>query len=392
MKAQRVITRKRPKRRSQMRATRCLRELRCRSRSTAARVGIHPACSIRFAWSIVAAPSGSLVVLDVSDPAPTFLPDVPGSYRIQLIVTNEAGVSSPPSFTAVLASDGNSPPNARTGRNLYTRPGMQVELDGSGSFDAERDPLAFEWSLMSVPKASARVNADVESRHSVTARFTPDVQGTYILRLSASDFEVSSEEYLTVHVSGSDLPPFADPGDTQYVSGGAQVALNGAASFDPAGAAIDYAWTLVARPAASALTSVAIAQANNAVATFTPDADGAYVFRLTTTNGNRSDGDNVLVRYAKALVRDGPESSSEARYVGLGSTAPGAGIKRFRPRACAASHAGSFSLDGVLARSRARWAAPAWQRPRRPPRWHGWSLHGRRRGSAPARPVPCSCG
>src|SRR5688572_22781024 len=47
---------------------------------------------ITFRWTVADAPPGSAATLDASDPAPTFIADMPGSYVLQLVVVNEDGL------------------------------------------------------------------------------------------------------------------------------------------------------------------------------------------------------------------------------------------------------------------------------------------------------------
>src|SRR5262249_34470141 len=86
-----------------------------------------------------------------------------------------------------------------------------------------------------------------------------------------------------------------------FIEHRAPLHLDGHASIDPdAGPqALRYEWRLIARPLTSALSSSAIRNANESTASITPDVDGAYLCRLTVSDGDKSDARNVLLRYAK---------------------------------------------------------------------------------------------
>ena len=72
---------------------------------------------------------------------------------------------------------------ANAGPDLATVEKQSVLVDGSGTRDAENDPITYAWQLVSSPAGSA---AQVTAT-TATFEFTPDLPGTYELRLTASD-------------------------------------------------------------------------------------------------------------------------------------------------------------------------------------------------------------
>jgi hypothetical protein len=266
---------------------------------------------ITFRWTIADAPSGSMATLDVADPAPVFVPDIAGTYLLQLVVSNQDGTASAPSTMALVAVATSPFPNARAGKNRRAVVGSRVDLDAGMSFDPMDRPLTYRWALVSAPKASRVDDASIMLRDSARPWFTPDAAGTYVLRLEASNGDRVAEDRVVVTAATGNLAPIADPGWFQYIERRGPVALDGTASVDPdAGPApLAFAWSLVARPPDSALTDHAIVNANTANAGVTPDVDGAYVFRLTVTDGVASDADNVLVRQSTVGARDAREAA-----------------------------------------------------------------------------------
>ena len=83
-------------------------------------------------------------------------------------------------------------------------------------------------------------------------------------------------EFGTRRVGSS--PPIANAGPSQYGLPAGTVTLNGSGSYDPLGEALTYAWSQLSGPA------VTIANANQAIATFTGVAGQTYQFMLKVTN------------------------------------------------------------------------------------------------------------
>jgi hypothetical protein len=65
-----------------------------------------------------------------------------------------------------------------------------VAVDGSGSFDADQDPLDYQWSFVSVPKKSKTKFSDPSSAGPL---FVPDMPGTYVVQLIVNDYKAKSE-------------------------------------------------------------------------------------------------------------------------------------------------------------------------------------------------------
>ena len=107
---------------------------------------------ITFRWTLAQSPTGSVATLDASDPAPVFVPDLPGTYRFQLVVTNEDGERSRSASMTLDAFARSAAPNARAGNDRHVAIGAPVDLDAGMSSDPLLTPLTFRWSLVSAPR------------------------------------------------------------------------------------------------------------------------------------------------------------------------------------------------------------------------------------------------
>jgi hypothetical protein len=112
--------------------------------------------------------------------SPNFLPDLAGSYVIQLVVTDPGGLSSVPSQVTV---GENAPPTANAGLDQLVIVGNVVELNGIG-YDADGDALTYTWELTGAPTVSA---SQLSNPSLAETTFVPDREGIYMVQLTVSD-------------------------------------------------------------------------------------------------------------------------------------------------------------------------------------------------------------
>lgn len=99
--------------------------------------------------------------------------------------------------------------------------------------------------------------------------------------------------------------PVADAGGDRCVVFGETVRLDGRGSFDPDGDDLDYLWTLLDRPAGSALTSSGLTSRTVVRPEFVPDRLGTYEFELAVDDdrgGQDTDDVDIRVRMDVSLV------------------------------------------------------------------------------------------
>lgn len=136
---------------------------------------------LAYKWTIVTKPVGSSAQLSSTvSPLPSMICDKPGSYLVKLVV-NDSIVDSDPDFVTIVCN-GKPIPNAGNDRTVLV--GTSTTLDGSQSFDPENDSLSYQWTVVTKPVGSS---VTITNSTNSIGSFTPDLPGTYIIRLAVSD-------------------------------------------------------------------------------------------------------------------------------------------------------------------------------------------------------------
>lgn len=228
--------------------------------------------ALTYSWQFDLKPAGSSAAFsDASLVHPTFRADRPGLYRVSLVVS-DGWLTGGPDLVDITA--GNDPPIANAGPDQSVEIATLVALDGSGSSDANGDPLTYHWG-MDVPWNSSAVLSDVSA---VNPTFTPDKAGTYTLYLAVHDGTEYSLYSDIVRVTAS-VTAVADAGPDQYKTTGPAtvITLDGHGSHDSAGRPMTYAWSFTRMPEGSA---AALSDSSSVSPTFTGDLEGKYELSL----------------------------------------------------------------------------------------------------------------
>src|SRR5579883_1483659 len=231
---------------------------------------------LTYSWSFVSLPAKSTTALSAANtPAPTFIADVPGTYIIQLIVS-EGQLQSQPSTVTITTA--NTPPVANAGPNQTVTQGALVQLNGAGSTDVDGNPLTYRWTFNSVPAGSTAV---LSNPTAVNPTFTADKPGTYVAQLIVNDGIIDSQPSTVTITTNAVQAPTANAGPNQTVDHGTTVHLSGSGT-DPQGFTLTYSWAMISRPAGSTAT---LSANNISNPTFFADLPGSYVIQLTVNNG-----------------------------------------------------------------------------------------------------------
>jgi hypothetical protein len=112
-----------------------------------------------------------------------------------------------------------------------------------------------------------------------------------IARVSNSSYDELRPDVLKL--GSPNATPTADAGPNQEVEQGDLVVLDGTGSSDPDFDPLDYSWTFVTKPQASAAV---LSDPSSAIPTFIADQEGTYTLQLEVADGSgASDTDQVVV-------------------------------------------------------------------------------------------------
>jgi cysteine-rich repeat protein len=147
--------------------------------------------------------------------------------------TTSSSTTSTSTSTSTSTLPPNNPPIALVPSSYLAAVGQEVVLDGSASFDLERAPLGYSWTLAETPAASQAVLAGPTS---ATPRLTADVAGLYRIGLVVNDgFADSASATTTVAASaaGSGVQlAITEPADGAALTG-AEVLVRGTVQGSP---------------------------------------------------------------------------------------------------------------------------------------------------------------
>ena len=141
-----------------------------------------------YAWTLMLPAGSSAALDDNTSPTPSFTPDVQGEYVAELVVTDVFFASSDPDQVTLSFENVKPVADAGTGQNVDI--GDLVTLDGTGSSDANNDPISFHWVFISKPVGSVAV---LDNPIAAVTDFVADQSGSYVVSLVVNDGFVDSD-------------------------------------------------------------------------------------------------------------------------------------------------------------------------------------------------------
>jgi hypothetical protein len=252
-----------------------------------------PSYSFETQWTKLSGPGDVTFQLPDREITTAYFTE-PGTYELRLTVDDTELTGHDDMI--VIVDPENTAPVANAGLDLSTSlpsagGAAVVALSGEVSDDGfpSTGTLTSTWSAVAgAPGVSfGDASAPATSASFVTA-------GTYVLRLVASDGELSTAADVTVLVHPVNQVPLVDAGADQSITLPPQetAVLDATVSDDgqPAGAAVTLSWTLLSGPG-----NVTFANAAAPLSSVSFEAPGTYTFRLTADDTALQASDDVVV-------------------------------------------------------------------------------------------------
>ena len=277
---------------------------------------------LTYAWTLKSAPAASKAAIAAADALKAtfaFTPDLEGDYKLELTVSDSKGLkSAPPAAVVITASnDVNFPPTATVKAPGEVEIKSTLKLDGSGTSDPDGDKLTFAWSIVAAPHGST---AALTGATAPVATLVPDLIGNYVFALVVTDDHGKASDPVNVTVKAVDIdgaPTAVAVARPDKIETGRVVTLDATGSKDPENDPLSYTWTIVSKPAQSAVT---LSDARAPKPSFTADLEGTYVLGLVASDGKKSsDEARVTVtatKFVPAPTAKVVASSTEIRLGG----------------------------------------------------------------------------
>lgn len=262
--------------------------------------------TLSYAWTLTTKPDGSAAVLsDATGSKPSFTPDKPGDYVVDLVV-KDARIGSPVARITIPATNPD-PVAVVTPASQSVLQGSAVTLDGAASLPptgAAAADLRYEWKLTAQPDglpATVLLNAT-----SAKAGFTASKLGVYKAALVVRHGErVSVAATAEIAVNNGNSRPVAKLVVPKTAVRGSAIVLDGSGSTDADGDTLHYRWAFAPFVANSTNTPVpagskaSITNATSAKAELVPDAVGKYYIDFTVYDNSVSATERVIIDVTK---------------------------------------------------------------------------------------------
>ncbi len=188
---------------------------------------------------------------------------------------------------SVVVAAGNKTPESKAGDDQSVIEGEKVNLNGSGSSDADGDAINFLWSA----PAGITLSSATTSNPTFTApEVKTDTDFSFFLIVNDGTLNSTADE-VVIKVKQVNKAPVANAGTDQEVTNDEVVTLDGTASSDPDDDSVTYSWTshpgITLSSTTSAKPTLTVPNGNVLI---------SYTFLLVVNDGNlNSTADTVLV-------------------------------------------------------------------------------------------------
>ncbi len=240
---------------------------------------------VSYSWTLVSGP-GSVTINNSNSANASVLGLIPGSYTIQLKVTDNNGASAMDQMTITVKPNSGLPnqaPIANAGNNAtITTPVNSIQLNGTSSFDPDGTIVSYTWSQVSGPRT-----ATIGNNGTSTPTVSNLIPGNYTFQLVVTDNDGATNiDLVTITVNqgvaNTNQAPLAIAGvDTTIELPVNTYMLNAGSSYDPDGNITAYQWQEISGP-----STVLTETMNAPMVNITNLQAGVYEFQVAVTDNN----------------------------------------------------------------------------------------------------------
>lgn len=249
--------------------------------------------TLAISWSVVSGP-GKVTFENPQQAATTATFSLPGTYVLRLTASDSDLIIDDDVVVTVNPSAGNQPPTVSAGASQTIQIENTATLNGTATDDGlpAGSTLSITWSVVSGPGQVIFGNS-----HQAQTTATFSAPGTYLLRLTAFDTEITRFADVTITVKPTNHAPVVNAGPDLVITLPGAATLNGTATDDglPTGKTLSVLWSVVSGPGQAGFNPV-----NRAASIATFNTPGTYVLRLTANDSELTASDDVTVEVKPA--------------------------------------------------------------------------------------------
>jgi len=257
--------------------------------------GLPTGSTLTAQWSKVSG-AGDVTFANAAQLTTTASFTATGVYVLRLTVSD--GQASASDEVTVTVNAANQAPDVDAGASqTISLPSNSVTLNGTATDDGlpAGSSVSVTWT-----KTSGAGTVSFANANAVTTTATFSQSGSYVLRLTATDSQLSAFDEVVITVTEPNQAPQVLAGADQSITlPVTSVALQGETADDglPVGSQVSVQWTKV-----SGAGTVNFGNATQAVTTASFTAAGVYVLRLTASDGALSATDDVQINVIDPAV------------------------------------------------------------------------------------------
>lgn len=235
-----------------------------------------------------------------------------GDYALSLTVTDQQNESDTASVTLTVTTSNKAPiATLESERDITLNESTTLQCQQCS--DPDGDTLSYNWQLQAKPVNST---SQLTNNTSATPSIVADKEGDYVVVLTVSDGQLSSNQATSVLHASSNKKPITLVTYATSITVDEQVLLDASNSYDPEGQPLSYQWEVISSQGQATLSSNTIPKP-----TFSASVEGQVVISLRTNDGVQfSDTKTLTIDVIQNALPVISFTGEQSRYDVVGNT------------------------------------------------------------------------